>query len=249
MGVVTTALSTNSHGALSSGILGAVMADVGLPDLNIIDAIWINANPYSGPSTSYSGATRTDRLVASRDPVAADLWAVTNILIPGFVANGYAPPWPSPSADPTIPTSTFRNYLDRSTEFLLNAGMKVTNDATRIDALGTGPPGEASDPSGTGSPFTVSKHPEGYELAWSSPSRGDAAESYWLYAIPLAGISAGAPPECEGALGAGSRAIVPSLADDRAFVVVARNAVGEGSLGRDSHGRDRRAPEEAGACP
>jgi hypothetical protein len=249
MGVVTTALSTNSHAALSSGNLGAVMADVGPPDLNLIDAIWINANPYSGPSTPYAGATRTDRLVASRDPVAADVWAVTNILIPGFAANGYVPPWPAPSADPTLPTGAFRNYLDRSMGFLLSAGIDVTNDPSRTDVVALGPPGEASDPAGGREPFTLAKVVDGYKLAWSSPVRGDAAQSYELYEVPLAGLAHGAEPKCAGDLGVADRAVVQELSDDHAFVVVARNAAGAGTLGRDSLGRDRRGPESGGACP
>ena len=43
-------------------------------DLNILDATWINANPYAGPYDPYSGATRRDELVASTDPVALDRW-------------------------------------------------------------------------------------------------------------------------------------------------------------------------------
>lgn len=248
MGVVTTALSTNSHAAVGTGLLGAVAGEVGLPDLNILDAIWINANPYNGPATSYSGATRADRLVASRDPVALDLWAVTNILVPAFVANGYSPPWPAPSADPTLATGAFRNYLDRSTSLLRSAGIDVTNDLGSVDVVATGPPGEASDPTGSGAPFTVSKHPGGFELAWSSPVRGDAVGSYLLLSVPIAGLSQGAAPACAASLGSGTAAVLPALADDVALVVAARNAAGEGTLGRDSRGRDRRGPQTT-LCP
>lgn len=135
MGVVTGNLSTNSHNAIARGILGAVMAEIRPADLNILDCIWINANPYSGPGTWYDGATRRDELVASTDPVAADIWAVKNILIPAFVANGYAPPWPAPSADPDDPASAFRNYLDRAMGYLLAGGFSVTNDLAQIDAF------------------------------------------------------------------------------------------------------------------
>jgi hypothetical protein len=92
MGVVTGNLSTNSHSAIRYGLLGALNGEIQLADLNILDAIWINANPFDGPWTGYAGATRVDSLVASLDPVAGDLWAVKNILIPGFIANGYSPP-------------------------------------------------------------------------------------------------------------------------------------------------------------
>ena len=135
MGVVTRELGTNSHGGIHYGILGALQGEIQLADLNILDCIWINANPYSGPGTSYSGATRRDELVASVDPVAADIWAVTNILVPGFIDNGYAPPWPEPSADPNDPSSDFRQYLDNSMNWILAAGYEATNDLDQIDTI------------------------------------------------------------------------------------------------------------------
>jgi uncharacterized protein (DUF362 family) len=133
MGVVTGNLSTNSHNAIANGILGALQGEIRPADLNILDCIWINANPNTGPQTTYGGATRRDELVASRDPVAADIWAVKNILIPAFVANGYSPPWPAPSADPDLPNSAFRNYLDHSMSYLLAAGFNATNNLSLID--------------------------------------------------------------------------------------------------------------------
>jgi len=133
MGLVTGALDTSSHSAIRYGLLGAVMGEIRPPDLNILDCIWINANPFSGPATTYAGATRRDELVASTDPVAADLWAATNILIPAFLDNGYVPPWPDPDATPDDPNSDFRTYLDRSMSAILAAGFDATNDPARID--------------------------------------------------------------------------------------------------------------------
>ncbi len=135
MGVVTDQFSTNSHAGIHYGIMGALMGEIQMADLNIIDAIWINANPNSGPSTTYDGATRRDELVAGRDPIALDIWAVKNILVPGFISNGYSPPWPSPSADPDLPTSAFREYLDNSMSQLLAAGYTVTNNLNQIDVM------------------------------------------------------------------------------------------------------------------
>jgi hypothetical protein len=135
MGLVTNYLGTNSHGAVINGLLGAVMAEIRPPDLNILDCIWINANPFSGPQNTYGNATRRDELVASTDPVAADIWAVTNILIPAFLANGYSPPWPDPDATPDDPSSDFRTYLDRSMSELLAASFDVTNDTDQIDTF------------------------------------------------------------------------------------------------------------------
>ena len=135
MGLVTRELSTNSHSAIGSGLLGEVIAEIGLADLNILDCIWVNANPYSGPGTGYAGATRLDHLVASTDPVAADIWAATEILIPAFLNNGYNPPWPYPAATPDDPSSAFRVYLDNSMDRIVGAGFAVTNDLGQIDAV------------------------------------------------------------------------------------------------------------------
>jgi hypothetical protein len=143
MGVVTDQFSTNSHGGIRLGIMGALMTQIQTADLNIVDAIWINANPNSGPQTSYTGATRRDELVASLDPIALDIWSVKNILVPGFLSNGYSPPWPTPSADPDLPTSAFRTYLDASMNRLLAAGREVTNNYAQIDVLnGSGAAGD-----------------------------------------------------------------------------------------------------------
>ena len=133
MGVVCDGLGTSSHSAIRYGLLGAVMGEVRPPDLNILDAVWINANPFDGPWTSYGGATRRDELVAGVDPVAIDIWSVTNILVPAFLDNGYSPPWPHPEATPDDPSSDFRVYLDRSMSELLEAGYNATNDLAAID--------------------------------------------------------------------------------------------------------------------
>ncbi len=132
MGTVSGGLSTNSHNAIHYGILGAFLGEIEMADLNILDCIWINANPYSGPGTSYSEAVRRNELIAGFDPVAIDRWAASNILIPAFIENGYSPPWPSPSADPDDPASAFRQYLDNSMYQILDAGFDVTNDPAAI---------------------------------------------------------------------------------------------------------------------
>jgi hypothetical protein len=134
MGVVTTELNTNSHNGVRGGQMGAVMAEIGLPDLNILDCIWIKGHPGAGPDVGAAFTTRSDQLVASTDPIAADIWATTNILIPAYLDNGYSPPWSYPDPDPENPSGTFRTYIDRSMEWLLADGYSVTNDSDSIDA-------------------------------------------------------------------------------------------------------------------
>jgi hypothetical protein len=131
MGLVTDSLGTNSHNGIASGLLGAVMAEIGSPTLNILDCLYVKGDPYGGPDV-YS-APYLGQLVASTDPVAADIWATTNILIPAFLDNGFSPPWPYPGATPDDPDSKFRQYLDRSMRYLLEGGYAVTNDLDQID--------------------------------------------------------------------------------------------------------------------
>jgi hypothetical protein len=171
MGVVTRELNTNSHSAIARGILGAVMGEIRPPDLNILDCIWINANPYSGPATPYSGATRRDELVASLDPVANDIWSTKNILIPAFLGNGYSPPWPYPSADPDDPSSAFRIYLDHSMSYILAAGYNATNDFGQIDVTTWDPLGDLNCDGQVGfgdiNPFVLAlSNPAAYAAAY-----------------------------------------------------------------------------------
>ena len=245
MGVVTRELSTNSHSAIRYGLLGDVIGKIQPADLNILDCIWINADPYTGPNTTYEGATRKDMLVASQDPVATDIWAAKNILIPAFIENGFSPPWPEPSADPDDPTSDFRQYLDNSMAQILEAGYQVTNDLTRIDV----PPGEASDPHGPGAPFTIRKDGDGYSLEWSASPSGGPADAYNLYNVSLDAIHTSFDPICETGLGTGTTAFVPSLTDNCGFIVVGRNNAGDGSFGQNSLGRERPYPTESNICP
>ncbi len=128
MGVVTRSLSTDSHYGVGRGGLGSVMAEVRMPDLTILDCIWILARPGTGPSASYASASRRDQLVASRDPVALDAWATKYIMMPQIIANGYSSDSYYATQDPDNPDSVFRNYLDLSMNELLLAGINATND-------------------------------------------------------------------------------------------------------------------------
>jgi len=125
MGVVTRELSTNSHYAIRTGGLGSYMAEVRVPDLNILDCIWILARPGSGPSASYAEATRVDKLIAGFDPVALDMWAVKYVLVPAILANGYSS---YPNQDPDNEIGAFRYYIDRTMSEMLAGGIPTTND-------------------------------------------------------------------------------------------------------------------------
>lgn len=130
VGTMTTALSTSTHSAVRYGMLGKFLGEVRMPDLNILDCIYILARPSSGPPCTYAQATYCDKLVAGVDPVAIDMWATKNILVPAILANGYTS---YPMQDPDNPSSIFRLYVDAATSMLLAAGVPVTNDLSRID--------------------------------------------------------------------------------------------------------------------
>lgn len=83
----------NGHVCVATGGMGTLMVETGLPTLNILDAIWVNANPFpssmTGPSTSYSEATRANVLMGSTDPVALDYWAAKHVLVQAASFVGY----------------------------------------------------------------------------------------------------------------------------------------------------------------
>jgi hypothetical protein len=93
MGVTSDKLSREmggrAHNSVGSGGMGTQMVQTRFPALNILDAIWVNANPGQGPSTSYSAATKTGVIAASTDPIALDYWAARNVLMLAASARGY----------------------------------------------------------------------------------------------------------------------------------------------------------------
>jgi len=91
-----------------------------MPDLNILDCIYILARPSYGPWCTYAEATQINWLLAGVDPVALDLWATINLLVPTIIENGYTN---YPMQDPFEPSSIFRTYLDATTQVLLASGI------------------------------------------------------------------------------------------------------------------------------
>jgi hypothetical protein len=130
MGVASDRLSRDiggrAHNSVRSGGMGTEMAQTRFPDLNIVDAIWVNARPGSGPSTSYDEATKIGVIAASTDPVALDYWAAREILMHAAKALGYGD-LSSMDPDNTSPGS-FGDWLRLSMEEIQKAGYRATVD-------------------------------------------------------------------------------------------------------------------------
>jgi len=135
MGVVSDKLSRemggSAHNSVGLGGMGTEMGRTRFPALNIIDAIWINANPGYGPSTSYSAATHTGVIAASTDPIALDYWAAKNILMPAAEAKGYKD---LSSFDPGNGSpGSFGDWLRLSMDEIRKAGYRATVDEDNMN--------------------------------------------------------------------------------------------------------------------
>ncbi len=144
MGVQSEGLNgglANGHTTVATGGMGTLLVECGLPTLNIIDAIWVNANPYPdlycGPSTSYYMATRVNMLIAGVDPVALDFWTAKHILVPTASSIGYD------RTQTLNPENTekrgleeaFGVWLDLTKDELLRSDYNVTSDENRMNII------------------------------------------------------------------------------------------------------------------
>ncbi|MBS7635518.1 DUF362 domain-containing protein [Candidatus Bathyarchaeota archaeon] len=130
MGVVsdklTATFGARAHNTVGKGGMGTEMVETRFPTLNIIDAIWVNAIPRGGPSTSYDRAVRVNIIAASTDPVALDYWAAKHILLEVARQKGYSG---LSSMDPdNTESGSFGNWLRLSMEEIKGAGYQATVD-------------------------------------------------------------------------------------------------------------------------
>jgi hypothetical protein len=132
----------NGHNTVGRGGMGTLMAETGLPTLNIIDAIWINANPpsstMSGPDTHYTWATRVNVLMASTDPVALDHWAAKYVLEQTASIIGY-------TNTQLYYEERFGRWLNLSRNEIVAADYNITTDESHMnvyvyEAPDTAPP-------------------------------------------------------------------------------------------------------------
>jgi len=144
MGVQSEGLNgglANGHASVATGGMGTLMVECGLPTLNIIDAIWVNANPYpdvySGPYTSYHMATRVNMLIAGVDPVALDFWAAKHVLVPTASSIGYTETQTlnPENMEKSGLVEAFGVWLDLTKDELLRSDYNVTSDENRMNII------------------------------------------------------------------------------------------------------------------
>jgi hypothetical protein len=125
---LTAALGSRTHTTIANGAMGTLITKTRFPTITILDCIWVNAVPRSGPSTSYAQATRVNVVAASLDPVALDCWASKNILINAAPSGA-----DTSSMNPDNRSSgSFGDWLSRAADELTAAGLPAELDATHV---------------------------------------------------------------------------------------------------------------------
>ncbi|UCC58327.1 MAG: DUF362 domain-containing protein [Candidatus Bathyarchaeum sp.] len=139
MGVVS-AKQTNAHTKVATGGMGTEMVETRFPTLNILDAIWVNANPAPssscGPSTPYGVATRVNTVMASTDPVALAYWGSKNVLMQAARLTGYTNTH-TINPDNTNPSGVwgeaFGVWLELSKNGIAAKGYNVTTEENHMN--------------------------------------------------------------------------------------------------------------------
>jgi uncharacterized protein (DUF362 family) len=128
---LTASLGSRTHTAIAAGAMGTLMAETRFPALTILDCIWVNAVPRSGPGTGYAQATRVNVAAASLDPVALDVWASMNILMKAAPAGS-----DTSSMNPhSVAAGSFGDWLRRSAAELKAAGYPAELDEARVTVI------------------------------------------------------------------------------------------------------------------
>jgi len=128
---LTESLGADTHSTVGIGDMGTEMVGTRFPTLNIIDAIWINANPGEGPGASYDAAVQTNIIAGSTDPVALDYWAAKYILLQASKNKGYSD---ISSMDPdNLEERSFGQWLRLSMEEINRAGYQTTVDESHMN--------------------------------------------------------------------------------------------------------------------
>jgi uncharacterized protein (DUF362 family) len=132
MGVVSDKLqSGGAHRSVRIGGMGTEIAGTRAPDLNVLDAIWVNATPGKGPRSNYDEATRLNIIMAGTDPCALDVWATRNVLMQAARLQGFEnlSKFDPENDDP----ESHGRWMRLSAEALRGAGFKAVLDEERMN--------------------------------------------------------------------------------------------------------------------
>ncbi len=135
----------HEHFSIAQGGMATLMVETRTPILNILDMIWINANPLEssssyGPMGNYIYTSFTDIIGASQDPVALDYWASKNVLVPTAMLNYDTYSSLDPDYEPRSSANmveSFHNYLRRSKDVLIDAGLQATMNQAEMNVFVT----------------------------------------------------------------------------------------------------------------
>jgi len=134
----------HEHFSIAQGGMATLMVETRTPILNILDMIWINANPLEsstkrGPWGNYDYTSFTDIIGVSQDPVALDYWTSKNVLMATAMLNYNTYSSLDPDYGPISPgmEESFHNYLRRSKDVLIDAGLQVTMNQTEMNVFVT----------------------------------------------------------------------------------------------------------------
>jgi hypothetical protein len=161
--------------------MGTEMVETRFPVLNIIDAIWVNANPLGGPITPYDEATRANVIAASLDPVALDYWAAKHILVQAAQKTGRThASWMDP--DNMSSPGSFGQWLRLSMQEINQAGYQTTVDEARMNVYVS----QLQLPSSPAPPPSLAQPPT--QAPQPSPTTTHRGMNWVYLTIILAGI-------------------------------------------------------------
>jgi len=117
-----------SHFSVARGGMGTQMVYTRMPVLNIMDMIWIA--PDGGPAAAYNTAVAANKIAASLDPVALDVWTTNHVLLPE--AERLLRRRPDSMNPAGIEPGTFGHWLRLSLNEMLAAGYNFTMDENEM---------------------------------------------------------------------------------------------------------------------
>ena len=132
MGVVSDKLQDRgAHRSVLTGGMGTEIAGSRAPDLNVLDAIWVNSTPGKGPRSNYDEATRLNIIMAGTDPCALDAWATRNVLMQAARLQGHGDlsKFDPENDDP----ESHGRWLRLSADVLRKAGHRAVLDEERMN--------------------------------------------------------------------------------------------------------------------